>query len=85
MSATDDLFLLELFLNFIVKCGNKSVSTAGSQQVLGSFDTCARWQFDLQIVRNIGQDSEVSFKIDSLKLHKVNSLLSLSEFTYLKK
>lgn len=74
--------LLELFLNFIVKCGNNS---GVSQQVLGSFDTCAQWQFDLQIVRNIGQNSEVSFKIDSLKLHKVNRPLSLSEFTYLKK
>lgn len=75
MSATDDLSFARTILNFTVECGNNS---SVSQQVLGSFDTCAWWQSDPQIIRNIGQESEVSFKIDSLKLDIVNSLLSLS-------
>lgn len=66
----------------MMKCGNNS---SPSQQGLYSFDTLTQQHSELPVMRNIVQDSEASFKIDSLKSHVLNSLLSMSVFAYLEK
>ena len=74
--------LLDLFFKSNVKSGTYS---SLSEQILCSFATFSHQPFRLWMMRNIGEESEVTFQINGLKSHILSSLLSLSVFTYLEK